>query len=342
MLFVLQHLKAQSTYYYAFETTDTITHALFTDYYTGDTIFSSNRTIDSFSVGKHSVLKLKINNSVKQYKELLVNGHERFIITPYGKTGYSKIRFSSSGINQRYHLMQNEISELKIKIDSLSKLLYDKSIDDSIKSVIKKNVAASRGNVQQIINTFFYSNPSSYLSLNYISVQMLAEPASRKSLYKLLSELDPETKKDSLFRVIEAKLGDSVVYEENKSLMPNLNFKNSDNKSVELATLINKSGDTYLVFWASWCYGCHLLFEKLDSLSKLPDYAHTNFVYISFDKNAKAWLKDVEKIPPLQGSYIMSEGFENIDIYRLAFNYLPYIIKLNKQGVIERKGFEFP
>lgn len=340
--FGINILLAQTNIYYSFKDSTSKTEVLFFDNYTGDTVYCSNSSSGSFTINNHLLVLLRINQSLKLVHEILVEGKDiRFTIDLRSQTGYANLYFEQPGINAKYHQCQNELTDIKIQIDSLVTLLFDKHTPDAAKTEIKKGITHQRNIVQSKQIKYFTENPSAFLTLNFINSQLPALPLERKKLIAMLGRLDIKTKTSSTYAKIKQRLSDTITYDEYKSTIPNLVLEDTTGQTTQLLSLIKPGIQTYVVFWASWCYGCHTLLTKIESLAKIKDKPLVQFVFISFDTDRKLWLKALSSNPVLKNSYLMAEGFDDLEIYRLGFNYLPYVIQLNSEGIITKKGFEF-
>jgi thiol-disulfide isomerase/thioredoxin len=337
LIAIFVNTNAQVKVQYAFTGQGEQTEVLFVDFYTNDTLYKSNQKTGNFQCDKWTLLKLTINNKLNLAKQIMVETKPViFDIKPDVHTGYYQLIFKNNGINLKYHTFQNELIELRASIDSISRCFYDTTYPKAKLTEARESLAQLRHSIQEKSAMFFLQNDCSYISLNYINDQMPPDSVTRLTLLHLLNNLRGHVTTDKFYAKLRVQLLDTIRYLAQRDMVPNLKLQDRNNGVVPLHTLLAEQGDTYVVFWASWCYGCHKLFDKINALSASePTMAKSKFVFVSFDQDKTSWLRELDKTALLNNSFNMKEGFDNIDIYRLGFNFLPYVIKIKPSGLID-------
>ena len=106
-------------------------------------------------------------------------------------------------------------------------------------------------------------------------------------------------------------------------------------QALDFDKLIKQNKLTYIDFWASWCMPCRA--EMPASLLLKEEYAKKgiNFIYISADDDAGAWLKAMKQIGLSDAdNYLLPKGKKSELAKQLNVRTLPHYILTDKNGKI--------
>lgn len=337
-----KELNGQSVINYSFSRDFKNTNALFL-YDAGnreglDTIFYSDLPECAFNFtpkyGQPNILWLFINGNAQAYRTFMVDKDTvNFRISKSKYEGYYNLDFEMDPNNQRFQLRTEELLPLKAKSDSLLKLTYDPSLNDKELSEIGATISQIRDSINKCWADFYTKYSNSYFALGFIANNLRPLSLERNFLIKIFNGLDSSYSRYKLYNTVKRELFDTAHQIVVGSDLPDIVVRDKYGYSQKLQSLVNKQ-DTYIVFWASWCYGC---LEEFKEIKKHPEIYNSNFqlLFVSFDKSREAWLTDTTKHDFLSGSYWLPDGIEDINIYRLGINSIPYIIGVDSTGKIE-------
>ncbi|AZA54500.1 AhpC/TSA family protein [Chryseobacterium sp. G0201] len=241
---------------------------------------------------------------------------------------------------------ENPIHELWSKrkniLDSLTELIDDKlKRSKKVNNISEYRKLDGQKRAYQLIENKFIedsivrSNPNKYWALYVLDDNFdNFELAVTKRLF---DELSPDLRKNSLGKVIEAKI------KSGKKIL-SVGEKAPDFTSLTRSGSVKKLKDyrgKYVVvnFWASWCIPCRNEIQELKKIyKKTSQNKRVEFISISLDDNRAAWITALkqEKMPWVNLSDL--EGFGS----KLPISYnvkeIPYNLVIDPKGKIKYIG----
>ena len=115
----------------------------------------------------------------------------------------------------------------------------------------------------------------------------------------------------------------------------NDSFITEDNNSVKLKEIleIHKGKKVLINVWASWCRDCIVAIPKMKELQdNNPNIA---YVFISTDRNTRAWKKALKKYKIKGEHYFMSKGMDSVFGDFLNSNWVPRYLIVNENGFVD-------
>jgi len=120
----------------------------------------------------------------------------------------------------------------------------------------------------------------------------------------------------------------------------NISILKPDNKRLLLDELIDNDKIYYIDFWASWCLPCLKEIPESKKLQKEFENKGINFLYISTDKNEKAWRKALRETGlSVSNNYLLSEDTQ---LEKIKVTSIPRYIILGKSGKIINYDAPYP
>lgn len=223
----------------------------------------------------------------------------------------------------------NPIWEYRKRRDSLSQLVSNDKLNDSLKLNASLELKKVEQNRLKIETEFIKNNPKSYESANTLDFYSTSLP--NKTVSELYNNLNGNVKNSSYGKSVKRFL------ELNKS--PQIGDKYVDfsmtNENGELIKLSDFEGNLLLLdFWASYCGPC---IEEYPALRKA--YSQFNkdgfeIVSISEDQTKERWLKAIEK-NELNWVNLWQENGNKSDPFLIyGINGIPDNFLINERGII--------
>lgn len=103
-------------------------------------------------------------------------------------------------------------------------------------------------------------------------------------------------------------------------------------KLTTLAEILATTEVIYIVLWASWCEICVGEMPAQKQLMMESEGKQVKFVFISFDKDEKAWQKALTKLKVKGDHYMISDGYTSILARYVSINQIPRYLILDKRG----------
>ena len=225
------------------------------------------------------------------------------------------------------------LAQFKEITQRFSKVYYAK-VKDTVE--IKKIQAEARpvhAKIEAALDSFIFSHPDSYVSLDLISENKTAviDPVTFDPYYKVLSP-----------RVLGSFTGQKLTAKYDKakqiSIGKVVDFTQTDDKGNEFKLSSLKGKYVLVDFWASWCVPCraenpHLL--KAYNQLKAKGF---EIVGISLDETKAAWMNAVKHdgMPWIQVSDL--KGFKSEIAVKYGISAIPQNFLVNPEGVIVAKN----
>jgi len=234
-----------------------------------------------------------------------------------------------SKIQEESALLRKRVSSYWKTRDSLTTLVRNKSIPDSLKIAAKKALKKIYANHLKIETDFIKEYPNSYVSVKTTDFYATTMGKQKtKELYGLLSE---EVKQSSYGIAIkkyltlnkECKLGDRYV---------DFAINNADDKLVKLS---DHEGKVILLdFWASWCGPCIKEYPALRKAYRKYKDKGFEIVSVSEDVKKESWKTAIEK-EQLNWINLWSEEGRKTDAHLIyGINGIPDNFLIDKKGII--------
>ncbi len=98
--------------------------------------------------------------------------------------------------------------------------------------------------------------------------------------------------------------------------------------------IINKhQGKTIIIdVWAGWCGDCIKGLPKLESLQK--KHANPSYVFISLDRNVRAWKNSIKRFSIKGDHYYAEGGWKSIFAKNINLDWIPRYIVINSEGKV--------
>lgn len=111
-------------------------------------------------------------------------------------------------------------------------------------------------------------------------------------------------------------------------------FTDLDGNSITFSQILEtyKGKQIVIDIWASWCKDCILSMPKIKQLQQ--NNKDTVFLFLSLDKNNKAWKKGIEKYKLKGEHYYMKSGWKGDFATFLDLDWIPRYIVVDKTSKI--------
>lgn len=108
----------------------------------------------------------------------------------------------------------------------------------------------------------------------------------------------------------------------------------TENKSITFNEILEKyKGQTVVIdVWASWCSDCIKGMPKVKSLQE--QFPEATYLFISMDKNYKAWMKGIAKYEVKGEHYLTSDGMKGVFGKSIKLDWIPRYMVIDKEGKI--------
>jgi len=145
-------------------------------------------------------------------------------------------------------------------------ILHDKKII----SVDSMNEINSKLYTNYLDLYYYYTltNPSSFISLEYLKYEISNNAKDRKDVLALFNSLDSSVMRFPSYNLIKANLSiinDTLVYSENVKMEKEMVY-DSKGKLIELTDLINQNYYNYIVFYDPSCKFVKMYFDEIENL----------------------------------------------------------------------------
>jgi len=225
------------------------------------------------------------------------------------------------------------LAQFKDITQRFTKVYYAKVKDTVAIKIIQAEARPVHARIEAALDSFIFSHPDSYVSLDLISENKTAviDPVTFDPYYKALSP-----------RVLSSFTGQKLTAKYDKakqiSIGKAVDFTQTDDKGNEFKLSSLKGKYVLVDFWASWCVPCraenpHLL----KAYNQLKDKGF-EIVGISLDETKAAWLNAVkhDAMPWIQVSDL--KGFKSEIAVKYGISAIPQNFLVNPQGVIIAKN----
>jgi len=296
-----------------------------------------NEIIDSTKIEENKFSITRIIEHPKQYTLLVKNSKnysriwlESGVIKFKAKSGeFKDAIIIGSNSQEESEKLWKPIWEYRKRRDSLSKIVYNNDLNDSLKLNAKLELKKVQQNRLKIESDFIKNNPKSYVSAKTLDFYATSLP--QKTVYELYNAFSDDLKKSSygksISRFLELnqnpQIGDKYV---------DFSMPNANNKLVKLSDFEGKL--ILLEFWASWCGPCK---KEYPALRKAYSKFHNDgfeIVSISEDQTKKQWLKAIDE-NKLSWINLWQKGGNNADPYLIyGINGIPANFLIDENGII--------
>lgn len=115
----------------------------------------------------------------------------------------------------------------------------------------------------------------------------------------------------------------------------NDSFITLDGKSIVFKDILEAHKNTTIVIdiWASWCKDCVGGMPKVKALQKARK--DVTYIFLSLDKNQKAWKKGIKKYNVIGNHYFMQSGWKGPFGTFVDLDWIPRYMVIDKQGNIK-------
>ena len=211
----------------------------------------------------------------------------------------------------------------------------------------------SSENGSQTLANALYNNLSDRESATY--KYFVEHYADRNSVLYLINRMNYDKNKSLIDQTLKRLQACSPTagplveryYQVNEEKRQRLALLNVGARSPELSFVDVKGNKKHLSdyfgkvlvldFWASWCGPCRAEIPKMKAIYKDIDHKQVEFLSVSIDSKKDDWTKALgEEAMPWQQAWVTDSGKEAMKTY--MFNGIPYILVIDKQGNIFKKG----
>ena len=127
----------------------------------------------------------------------------------------------------------------------------------------------------------------------------------------------------------------SSLVEESKSLIPNLKFKDLDNKKFLLEEFYSK-GPILINFWTLSCEPCKKEMKHLNRINH--DYSSSGFQVISINMDSPRTMKKVKQFVKSQNYSFKVLSDPRMELFRkLGGTVMPLVVIVNMDGTIDKR-----
>ena len=112
-------------------------------------------------------------------------------------------------------------------------------------------------------------------------------------------------------------------------------FITLDDETVTFKNILETHKNTTVVIdiWASWCKDCIGGMPKVKALQK--EHENVTYIFLSLDKNQKAWKRGIEKYNIIGEHYFMQSGWKGPFGTFVDLDWIPRYMVVDKQGNIK-------
>ncbi|WP_019037454.1 TlpA disulfide reductase family protein [Psychroflexus tropicus] len=269
---------------------------------------------------------LMVKNS-QNYSRLWLESGEIMFQAKDGE--FDAATISGSDSQKESEKLWKPIWEYRKKRDSLSKIVYNDEIKDSLKIIAKPELKKVMQNRLKIEREFIRNNPQSFVSAS--TLDLYSTSFSNKTVTELYNNFDENVKNSVYGKSIKRFL---ELYKNPQIGDPYIDFSMT-NENDELVKLSDFDGKLILLdFWASWCRPC---IEEYPALKKAySSFKEDGFeiVSISQDQTKKRWLKSIEE-NELNWVNLWEEEGRKADPYLIyGISGIPDNFLIDKNGII--------
>ena len=128
---------------------------------------------------------------------------------------------------------------------------------------------------------------------------------------------------------------DEVILEKDKPIIPNVKFKDLENKKVMLGDFYLK-GPVLINFWTLSCEPCK---KEMKHLSKINEkYAGSGFQVVSINMDTPRTIKKVKQFVTSQNYSFRVLSDPRMELFRkLGGSVMPLVVIVNMDGTIEKR-----
>jgi peroxiredoxin len=302
-----------------------------------------NQTIDSTKIVDNKFSMKGTIEHPKQYFLLVKNSQnysriwlESGEIEFQAKNGeFKNAIIKGSKAQKESDKLWKPILEYRKRRDSLSKIVYNHELHDSLKLNAKVELDKVRQNRLKIESAFIKENPTSYVSAKTLDFYSTSLPYNK--VLELYNNFNDDVKKSSYGKSINRFL------KLNKN--PQIGDKYVDfsmpNEHGELIKLSDFEGKLILLdFWASWCGPCIKEYPALrEAYSKFNKYGF-EIVSVSEDQTKDRWLQSIEKNKLNWVNLWQDDGVKATPYLIYGINGIPDNFLINEKGIIVARGLK--
>tara|TARA_B100000902_G_C27060897_1_gene789062 strand:- start:209 stop:772 length:564 start_codon:yes stop_codon:yes gene_type:complete len=125
------------------------------------------------------------------------------------------------------------------------------------------------------------------------------------------------------------------LLEQTKSLIPNLKFKDLDNKKLVLEEFYSK-GPILINFWTLSCEPCKKEMKHLNRINQ--DYSTSGFQVVSINMDSPRTMKKVKQFVKSQNYSFKVLSDPRMELFRkLGGSVMPLVVIVNMDGTIEKR-----
>ena len=128
---------------------------------------------------------------------------------------------------------------------------------------------------------------------------------------------------------------ENIEKKEQKPLIPNLKFKDLENKKIMLEDFYSK-GPILMNFWTLSCEPCK---KEMKHLSKINDkYSESGFQIVSINMDSPRTMKKVKQFAKSQNYSFKILSDPRMELFRkLGGSVMPLVVMVNMDGTIEKR-----
>lgn len=294
-------------------------------------IVDSTKIIDNkFSINgvtEHPMqYNLLIKNSQNYTRIWLESGELKF----KAKDGeFKNAIIEGSNSQNESEKLWKPIWEYRKRRDSLSKIVYNNELNDSLKLNAKLELKKVQQNKLKIESDFIKNNPKSYVSANTLDFYSTSLP--KKTVSELYNNLSENVKNSTYGKSVKKFL----VLNKNPKIGDKYVDFSMTNEKGELIKLSDYEGKLLLLdFWASWCGPCIKEYPALRKAYSQFNKDGFEIVSISEDQSKERWLKAIKE-NELNWINLWQDGGNNADPYLIyGINGIPDNFLIDKNGII--------